>query len=139
MLGSIKHKDVNELSKGKVSCIRDWQAMLRCHYYPNTLCIHPSPEGDPETQRKLNRLQIAKTVFQRRGRMKNSHLWLQNPVQSYDIQTVVLVSAQTHRPKQLHTLYTYIRFTMCYFEVSTPELPSSLDTEYFCQEYKTTK
>lgn len=73
MLGSIKHKEVNELSKGKMSCIRDRQAMLRCHYYPNTLSIHPSPKGDPETQRKFKQAPNSQNSISKEGQNRRTH------------------------------------------------------------------
>lgn len=65
-----------------------------------------------------NRLQIVKTIFKRRNRIEEfTPLGFQNPLQGYDIRTVVLVSRQTNRPKQWNspesTLHTYIQLTLC--------------------------
>ena len=103
MLGSIKHKEGTEGTEKKKRCpVSGTGRQCSAVITTQTHCVSIEVLMLILTYREnKNRLQIVKTIFKRRNRIEEfTPLGFQNPVQSYDIRTVVSVSRQTYRPKQ---------------------------------------
>lgn len=103
MLGSIKHKEGTERTEKKKRCpVLETGRQCSALITTQTHCVSIEVLTLILSYREnKNRLQIVKTIFKRRNRIEEfTPLGFQNPVQSYDIRTVVLVSRQTYRPKQ---------------------------------------
>lgn len=103
MLQSIKHKEGTEGTEKRKRCpVLGTGMQCSAVITTQTHCVPIEVLTlIPTFRENENRLQIVKTIFKRRDRIEEfTPLGFQNPVQSYGIWTVVLVSRQTYRPKQ---------------------------------------